>query len=107
MYLSLIRSAPFPLEVERVGCREQTEPGADLRRRRAAHDVERAFVGLQIVLPVIGFQLVAIHEAFKVNVTPRIRPMGVPVVVDLVRLDDRLGGLDLGSRPEDKIISPC
>ncbi len=91
---------PLALEVERVGGGEQKQACADLGRGCAANDVEGAFVGLEVVLAVVGVQLVAIHEVFKVNVAPGFCPVGVAVVVDFVRFDEGFGGFDFAIAAE-------
>ena len=84
--LIFLSFCPLTLKIERVTCSQDTRPGVDLRRRRAAHFIELARLLFDVVLHAIGIQLLAGGELLEANMPSSDGLGGIPIIVDLVRL---------------------
>ena len=86
---------PGRLKIERVRSAERGRVGHHLGRGRASDSKELAFVGLKVELGPLSIDDVPGPIVFKPNVSARVGPMGIGVVIDLVGRDGHFGGLNL------------
>ena len=82
--LSVHALAPFAFEIKRVVGGQQAGTRNDLGLRRAAHVVEDAGLGVDVVFGAIAVELGPVQEIFIADVAPRLHVAGVVVVIHRV-----------------------